>query len=288
MTKTVIAALGGLAVADILARVLLSRDMSTDQAILIGLVIGLISTMIIVITFEAFANPSRKPVRSEVSNPVIFIQQKVTGVRRSTEIARIAKLDRAFARLMVEHLGPGAQPTAALLQNFLGITNEFGMVMPMAVTRMLRALATLQGSVEMLSPNYPMIDAAQHVAKDEMRNALRPENLADDPKREVIHLAPIPRRAPHHLDRIAGQIEQGNLAFHVRMFSDEDDIRFVSRLINRAILAFIGVVSVMLIQLPNDYLLTDNVGMLQALGFVGLFAGSILIMRVVLEILRKR
>jgi len=90
MTKTVIAALGGLAVADILARVLLSRDMSTDQAIVLGMVIGLISTMIIIITFEAFANPSRKPVRSEVSNPVIFIQQKVTGVRRSTEIARIA------------------------------------------------------------------------------------------------------------------------------------------------------------------------------------------------------
>ena len=614
MTKTVIAALGGLLVADILARVLLSKDMSTDQAVLIGMVIGLISTMIIIITFEALTNPSRSPVRSDTSNPLVFVQQKVTGVRRSTEIARIAnrhglasgfglamgrtmspeeateygirlrealqdaggifvklgqllatradmipqetadelallnqdvepaprsevepelaaafdrdvnevfsefdwspigagslgqvyratlatgekvvvkvrrpniedavnrdlriavdlasfaekqsseaaqlgvmglaeqfsrqlreemdyriearntiecgvslarkghiatptvfedlsgetvlvisllpgetlgrngivggdhgreladtlfraevnamlagdrfhadphpgnvmvmpdgdlglidfgsadrldaferaavteiltglalndptmlrsaalsmgmgdsgdvdpsQLDRAFARLMVEHLGPGAQPTAALLQDFLGITNEFGMVMPMAVTRMLRALATLQGSVEMLSPNYPMIDAAQHVAKDEMRDALRPENLADDLKREVIHLAPILRRAPHHLDRIAGQIEQGNLAFRVRMFSDEDDIRFVSRLINRAILAFIGatlgVVSVMLIQLPNDYLLTDNVGLLQALGFVGLFAGSILIMRVVLEILRER
>jgi ubiquinone biosynthesis protein len=184
------------------------------------------------------------------------------------------QLDRAFARLMVEHLGPGAQPTAALLQDFIGITNEFGMVMPMAVTRMLRALATLQGSVEVLSPNFPMIDAAQDVAKDEMLSALSPENLGDDLKREVIRLAPIIRRAPHHLDRIAGQIEQGNLAFRVRMFSDEDDVRFVSRLINRAVLAFVGatlgVVSVMLIQTPSDYLLTDNVGLLQALGFVGL------------------
>jgi hypothetical protein len=58
------------------------------------------------------------------------------------------------------------------------------------------------------------------------------------------------------------------------MFSDEDDVRFVSRLINRAVLAFVGatlgVVSVMLIQTPSDYLLTDNVGLLQALGFVGL------------------
>ena len=90
MTKTVIAALGGLAIADILARVLLSRDMSTDQAILIGMVIGLIATMLIIITFEAFANPARSAVRSEVTNPITFVRQKATGVRRSTQIARIA------------------------------------------------------------------------------------------------------------------------------------------------------------------------------------------------------
>ena len=203
-----------------------------------------------------------------------------------------AQLDRAFARLMVEHLGPGAEPSAALIQDFLGITSEFGMVMPTAVTGMLRALATLQGSVEVLSPGFPMISAAKKVAKAEMISALRPENLVDDLKREVIHLAPVLRRAPHHFDRIAGQIEQGKLAFRVRMFSDDDDIRVISRLINRAVLAFIGatlgVVSAMLLQIPSDHLITDNVGLLQVLGFVGLFAGSILIMRVVLEILRER
>ena len=202
------------------------------------------------------------------------------------------QLDRAFARLMVEHLGPGAEPTAALLQDFLAITNEFGLVMPTSVTGMLRALATMQGSLEVLSPGYPIIDAAQRVAKAEMLSALKPENLADELKREVIHLAPVLRRAPHHLDRIAGQVEQGKLAFRVRMFSDDDDIRFISRLINRSVLAFVGatlgVVSAMLLQIPNDQLITDNVGLLQVLGFVGLFAGSILIMRVVLEILRER
>ena len=90
MAKTVIAALGGLLVADILARVLLSRDMSHDQAILIGMVIGLISTMVIIITFEAFAHPDKSPVRSKVSNPVALVQQKASAVGRSTQIARIA------------------------------------------------------------------------------------------------------------------------------------------------------------------------------------------------------
>ncbi|MCL1600987.1 MAG: AarF/UbiB family protein [Actinomycetia bacterium] len=109
MTKTVVAAFGGLLVGDVLARILLSRDMSQDQAILIGMVIGLIATMVIIITFEAFANPARSPVRSEVSNPVVFIQQKVSGVRRSTEIARIANrhgLASGFGLAMGQEISP--------------------------------------------------------------------------------------------------------------------------------------------------------------------------------------
>ena len=69
------------------------------------------------------------------------------------------QLDRAFALLMVVHLGPGAEPSAALLEDFLGITNDFGMTMPTSVTGMLRGLATMQGSLEVLGSGYPIIDA---------------------------------------------------------------------------------------------------------------------------------
>jgi len=44
----------------------------------------------------------------------------------------------------------------------------------------------------------------------------------------------------------------------------------------------------MLIQINSTINLTSNIGLLAALGYVGLFFGSILIMRVVLEILRDR
>jgi ubiquinone biosynthesis protein len=202
------------------------------------------------------------------------------------------QLDRAFAKLMADHLGAGAMPGAELLQDFLVITNDFGLIMPASVTGMLRAMATMQGSLEILSPDYPIIDAAQKVAKSEMINALRPENLSDEFKKEIIRVAPMLRRAPHHLDRIAGQLEDGNLAFRVRMFTDSNDVAVVSRLINRAVLAFIGatlgVVSTMLIQINSTINITPNIELVAFLGYVGLFFGSILIMRVVLEILRER
>jgi ubiquinone biosynthesis protein len=203
-----------------------------------------------------------------------------------------AQLDRAFARLMADHLGSGAEPTAELLQDFLEIANQFGLRMPPTVSEMLRALATLQGSLEMLSPGYPLIEAAKTVAMDQMKAELKPDNLAEELKRETIRLAPILRRAPHHLDRIAGQIEQGRLTVRVSMFSDENDVRLLSRLVNRAVLAFVGaalgVVSAMLFALDTEPLITDNITLFDLLGFVGMFAGAVLIMRVVLEILNER
>ena len=203
-----------------------------------------------------------------------------------------ARLDRAFSRLMADHLGPGAQPTAELLADFLVIVNEFGLRLPTSVSEMLRALATLQGSLERLSPNYPIIDAAQSVALEHMEAELTPENLGEELKREVIRVAPLLRRAPLQLDRIAGQIEQGRLSVRVSLFSNEADVRVVSRLVNRAVLAFIGaalgVVSAMLFQIDGGPSLTDNVGLFDLLAFIGLFSGAILIMRVVLEALRER
>lgn len=202
------------------------------------------------------------------------------------------QLDRAFARLMADHLGPGAEPTAAMLQDFLSITNRFGLRMPTSVTEMLRALATLQGSLEVLSPGYPVIDAARAMASDRMTEALAPENLADEAKAEIIRVAPLLRRMPHHLDRIAGQIEKGNLSVRVSMFSNPADLRALSGLLNRFVLAFIGaslgVVSVMLLQLDSGILITDNFRLFDILGVGGLFAGVILIMRVVVEVLREQ
>ena len=203
-----------------------------------------------------------------------------------------AQLDRAFARLMADHLGPGAEPTAELLADFLVIVRDFGLRLPTSVSEMLRALATLQGSLERLSPGFPIIDAAQAVAMGQLEAELTPDNLMEEVKRETIRLAPLLRRAPVQLDRIAGQIEQGKLAVRVSLFSNDADVQVVSRLVNRAVLAFVGatlgIVSAMLFQIQGGPELSDNVGLFDLLAFVGLFAGAILIMRVVLEILRER
>ena len=84
MTKTVIAALIGLGISDILSRSLLKNDVDRDEAILIGLVIGFAATMVVIIGFEAFGSRKTKPVRTGPRNPIGTIQQGSANATRST------------------------------------------------------------------------------------------------------------------------------------------------------------------------------------------------------------
>lgn len=201
-----------------------------------------------------------------------------------------AQLERTFARLLAEHLGPGSQPSAEMLNDFLSIVYRYGLTMSPSVTSMFRAVGTLQGSLELLSPGFDLIDAARSVADEELGGPLTPENLLEETKREIIRVAPMLRRTPYHLDRIAGQLGRGRFTVQVSLFSRREDVAVFTKLANRAILAFIGaalgVVSVMLFAVDSGPLLQRHVDLFDVLGIIGLFSGAILIMRVALEVFR--
>lgn len=197
-------------------------------------------------------------------------------------------MERAFAKLMAEHLAPGVEPDSQLLQEFLEIAYQQGISLPGSVSMMIRAIGTLQRSTEMLSPGYPFIEQAQAVAQAELRAELTPENLAAEAKREAIRLAPLLRRAPRHLDRIAGQLERGELTVRVSPFGSAEDEAAVRQLVNRAILAFLGaslgVVSALMFAAQGGPAVTQTLTLYDVLGLIGMFAGAVLIMRVAMEI----
>jgi hypothetical protein len=90
-------------------------------------------------------------------------------------------------------------------------------------------------------------------------------------------------------DSIATRLERGDLSIRVRAFSHPDDVRFITSLVNRAVLAFVavglGVVSAMLFGLDKGPFLTTNISVHDVLASIGLLAGAVLIMRVVLQAL---
>jgi ubiquinone biosynthesis protein len=201
-----------------------------------------------------------------------------------------AQLERALARFMARHLGRGAAPSAAMLNDMLQLLFGFGISLPPEFSTYFRALATLEGSLTTLSPGYLVIQAAQEIAAEWATERLRPASLQELARNEVLGLVPLLRRAPRHLDRIATLVERGDIQARVSLFTDDDDVRVLTRLINRVVLAVVGcvvgVLSVILLGTQGGPAFTGDTSLFQFFGYFGLFCASVLILRVLVAIMR--
>jgi len=101
---------------------------------------------------------------------------------------------------------------------------------------------------------------------------------------------PTLRLLPRKTERVLDQLEHGNLAIKVSLFSTPSDVAFMTKMANRFILgllgALLGIISVMLLSTNAGPVLADGVELLHILGAIGLAAGVILILRVVAAIAR--
>jgi ubiquinone biosynthesis protein len=92
------------------------------------------------------------------------------------------------------------------------------------------------------------------------------------------------RRLPDRLDRLLMLAGRGDL--RIRHIVDEDSRRILRTLANRALLAAIGatfllVSALLLVPAEEGPMLSDEVGLFEILGYGGLVAGTVLLLRVV-------
>jgi ubiquinone biosynthesis protein len=194
---------------------------------------------------------------------------EVATVRRHVDDTQ---LERALARFVARHLGRGAVPNAAMLTDMLRLLASFGIVLPPEFSTLFRTLATLEGTLITLSPGYLLISTVK-----------------DGFQAEALSLLPLLRRAPRHAERIATIVERGDLQVRVSLLSEEDDVRTLTRLVNRAVLAvlgsIVGLLSVMLLGTPGGPPFTGDTSLFQFFGYFGLFCASVLILRVIVAVL---
>lgn len=200
------------------------------------------------------------------------------------------EIERALARFLAAHLGPGLPPAQALTE-LLRLTTRLGIRLPPQASSMFRALATLAGTLEHLVPAYPLIDHVAELGGAQVREQMAPASIGEFAQREWAQLGPMLRRAPRHLDRIATMVEHGTVTGRLRLFSDVDDVRVVDRWINRMVLTVLALgVSllsvVMLGTTTGPVIAGTEVRLLEVLGWIGLFAGTVLVLRALLDVLR--
>jgi ubiquinone biosynthesis protein len=199
------------------------------------------------------------------------------------------EVERQLARFLAT-LGPGL-PSATALTDLLRLTVRLGFRLPPQTSTMFRSLATLAGTLEHLSPGYPLIDEVAVLGGAELRERASPASLRELVEREWAQLGPLVQRAPRHLDRLATLLEHGGLSTRVRLFADAADVAVVERLVDRAVLTVtglgLGLISVLMLAVEAGPELTGTgVGLLEVLGWCGLFGSAVLVLRVLLEVVR--
>jgi ubiquinone biosynthesis protein len=201
------------------------------------------------------------------------------------------RMERALAHFMSRRLGPGMPLSTALFTDLFYLLLEFGMGFPPEIGAVFRAVTTLEGTLRTLSPGFEVIEEARSYGATLVQENITLSALSKRVQEEVMTLAPLLLRLPRRLDRISASMERGTFTMNMRLFADERDKRFISTLVGRLALAFIGsligLMSVFLITSKGGPLLVPTYSLNEFLGYLGLLSSVTIMMRVVVAILRS-
>jgi ubiquinone biosynthesis protein len=220
------------------------------------------------------------------------VAQAVLQVATLRHGVDITDFERALARFMAQHLAVGARADAAMFNAMLRLLFEFGISLPAEWSTFFRALIVLEGTLTTIAPDYSVIDAAESIAAQWVRGQITPGSVQQAVRDEILRTVPMLRRLPRHIDRAFTMLERDGIRVRISHFQTPEDTRFITTLVNRAILAFlagsVGLLSVGLIAIEGGPPFTGNTSLFQVFGYFGLFCATVLAMRVIVAVLRDR
>src|SRR5215831_16483251 len=202
------------------------------------------------------------------------------------------QLERALGRFAARHLVGTSPPTAAMFTDLFRLASQFELAIPPEIATVLRALATLEGTLSLLTPGIDIAAEARQYAADRVASRLSPTAAPKSAAEEVAALLPVLRRLPRRFDRVTSAVEQGRLRLNVRLFADERDRRVVTGLTHQLLLTFLaaasGIVAAILLGTSSGPQISPTLSLLQLIGYNLLLVGGILGLRVLYVIFRNR
>jgi len=219
------------------------------------------------------------------------LQNLLLAVGRADEIDEW-QLERALGQFVARHLIGTSPPTAEMFTDLFRLASRFELTIPPEIATVLRALATLEGTLSLLTPGIDIAAEAREYAADQVAAQLSPTAAPKSAAQELVALVPVLRRLPRRFDRVTSAMEQGRLSLNVRLFADERDRRVVTGLTYQFLLTFLGAASgiaaAVLLGVASGPKITSDVSLAQLIGYNLLIVAAILVLRVLYTIFRKR
>ncbi|MDT7787423.1 MAG: ubiquinone biosynthesis protein [Pseudonocardiales bacterium] len=202
------------------------------------------------------------------------------------------RLERALGQFMARHLGAGMRPDVEMFGDLFLIVSRFGLSIPPEIAAVFRALATLEGTLAVLSPGFNIVVESRSFATEQIAERLTPESVKRTMAEELQAVLPMLRRVPRRIDRITGAMEQGRLSMSMRLFADERDRSFLTGLLHQVMLTVLGatagVMAVLLLGSSGGPQVIPEIGLYQVLGYNLLIVSVLLGLRVVVTVFRPR
>ena len=223
-------------------------------------------------------------------------QADVTAIRQALgQIAVVDRrldtrlLDAALETFVGQHMRSGGAITASAFEDLAQLIGEFGIRLPPWFGTLTRTMVSLEGSLTQIDPDFSLVDAARTHAGAGL-HAPSIGGLKESVEKELLTQLPRLRRVPERIDQVLNQAINGRLSARVSFLSDEADIRLITRLVDRLVLAVLaaatGIGSVLLVGVELGPTLGGSISINEVLGYFGIAAASILGLRVVAGIVR--
>ena len=216
---------------------------------------------------------------------VALLRESIERVADVSEHVAPERLERALARLLADHVRTNGAVDPSVMQDLVAMISAFGVRLPGDLVLLSRALATLDGTLRVMAPGMSLVAAATELMAS-TESPIDPDTVVRD---AMMSALPQLRRLPDRIDRILMLTGRGDL--RIRSVIDEDSRRILRTLVNRALLIAVGatllLTSVALL-VPADAgpRVSADVGLFEILGYGGLLAGIVLLLRVVAAVAR--
>lgn len=199
-------------------------------------------------------------------------------------------LERAVGSTIVRFAGPSSSSSTAAFGALFRTVTEYGLGIPPDVAAVFRALATLEGTLTLVSPGYDLVAGTRQVGQARFAAQLRPTEVRASLENELAHLVPLLRRLPRRVDRLADAVEHGRVRLQVRLLADPRERALVTGLLHQVLLTVLGatagVMGAMLLSTSSGPMLTPTTPLYSAVGGVLLLFSLVLVLRVLVLIFR--
>ncbi|MEV8368064.1 AarF/UbiB family protein [Microbacterium sp. NPDC064584] len=179
-----------------------------------------------------------------------------------------------------------------IFRSFLDALRRNRMALPPSLLLVFRTLASLEGTLRRLVPDYDMVGRALEVAPRVARSLVSPRTALLSAQTWSTLIAEQMRRMPRRIESLTRSLDEGTLSVRLRALESPDDRSYIDGIIGRLTTTVIGITLVIAgIMLGVDDggpLLTGDVPAFSFLGSIVGLGGLLLLLRSLRGALRRR